>query len=143
MSVTFGAMGSAIYSRLGTVSYTYHTNGTATTSGTLPTYDSLAPQATTPPYIVFQYGAGVDGYYFGTVANESDDYIVKVISDRGYPSAQAHGIYEQLHSALQNAPLSISGNQLIRCRRTAPIKYQDRDGYWHIGGLYRIDTYQS
>ena len=143
MSVTCGAMGSAIYSRMGTVVYTYRTNGTATTTGTLPTYDSLAPQGTNPPYVVFQYATGVDGYAFGTVAFESDDYIVKVISDRGYPSAQAHGIYEQVHDALQDAALSISGNQLLRCRRTAPIKYRDADGYWHVGGLYRIDSQES
>ena len=142
MTATFGAMGSALYSALGTVSYTYNTNGTATTTGTLPTYDSEAPQGTNPPYVIFQFGAGVDSYKFGDWADESDDYIVKAISDRGYPK-QAEGIYEQVHNALQDAALSISGNQLIRCRRTAPIKYRDADGYWHVGGLYRIDTHES
>lgn len=143
MSDTFGAMGTALYSRLGTVSYTYHTNGTATTSGTLGTYDSLAPQGTNPPYVIFQFADSLDEYKWGAAHGESQDFIVKAVSDRGYPNAQAHGIYAQTHGALQDAPLSVNGNVLLRCRRISRIRYQDPDKYWHVGGVYRIDVWET
>lgn len=68
----FTAIGSAIYARLGTVQYTYLTNGTVTTTGTLGLYESLAPQnpSTNPPYVIYQYQAGFDTYTFGTRAGE-------------------------------------------------------------------------
>lgn len=138
---TFNALGSAIYARMGTVVYTYNTNGTVTTSGTLGCYDGQAPQGTNPPYVIFQFGAGGDEYKFSGDHGESQDYILKVVSDRYYPSAQAQGIYAQAHNELQDAPLSVSGNTLLRCRRTTRLKYQDSDRYWHVGGFYRIDTW--
>lgn len=141
MTASFNAMGSALYARMGTVVYTYTTNGTATAMGTLGFYDTLAPQASTPkPYLVFQHMTGADEYLFGAEAGQADEYMLKVISDRNY-AAQAQGIYDQAHSVLQDAPLSIASNQLLRCRRTAPVKYQDTDHFWHVGGLYRIDTW--
>lgn len=146
MTNSFSALGSALYSRLGTVSYTYNTNGTATATGTLGTYYALAPQNTNPPYVIVQMASALDDYTFGTATNkhgESMDYIVKVISDRYGPTAQAYGIYGQVHDALQDAPLSVAGNQLLRCRRTSRIEYMDSEKYWHVGGLYRIDVWET
>ena len=146
MTNSFSAIGSALYSRLGTASYVHNTNGTATTSGTLGTYYALAPQGVNPPYIIVQLASALDDYTFGTAANKhgfDSDYIIKVISDRYYPTAQAYGIYGQLHNYLQDAPLSVTGHQLLHCRRTSLIEYLDSDGYWHVGGLYRLNAWET
>jgi hypothetical protein len=140
---SFAAMGSAIYARLGTVSYTYPSSGTTTTTGTLGTYDTLAPQqGAAAPYIIFQLQDSLDLYTFGTVAGESTDYLVKAISNRQTPN-QAITIYDQAHEALQDAPLSIAGGYPLRVRRTNRVMYRDNDGFWHIGGVYRVDSWDS
>lgn len=143
MSDQFSALGSALYARLGTVQYTYRTNGTVTVTGTLPTYDSLAPQGTNPPYVIFQLASSLDRYQFGGDAGESADYLIKVVSDRQYASAQAFGIYHQAHTQVQDAPLVVANNQLLRCRRSSRFQYPDAEQYWHVGGYYRIDTWQT
>jgi hypothetical protein len=148
MSNSFSAIGSALYARLGTVVYAYTTNGTATATGTLGTYYALAPQnpMTSPPYIIVQLASSLDDYTFGTADNkhgESTDYIIKVVSNREWPTAQAYGIYGQAHDALQDAPLTVAGNQLLRCRRTSRIEYMDSDRFWHVGGLYRLDIWET
>ena len=146
MTNSFSAIGSAIYARLGTVSYTYNSNGTATVTGTLGTHYAIATQNSNPPYVIFQMASALDDYVFGTAANrhgESMDYIVKVVTDRYDPTEQAYGIYGQTHDALQDAPLSVAGNQLLRCRRTSRIEYQDSEKYWHVGGLYRLDIWET
>ncbi len=51
----YQAMGSALYGVLGTIQYTYLTNGTVPTTGTLPTRDTLVKQSTNPPYVIYQH----------------------------------------------------------------------------------------
>lgn len=145
MTNSFSAIGSALYSRLGTVSYTYTGNGTVPITSTLGTYYALAPQnpTTNPPYVIVQMASALDDYAFGDYHSESMDYIVKVVSDRMWPTAQAYGIYGQTHDALQDAPLTVAGNQLMRCRRTSRIEYMDNEKYWHVGGLYRLDVVET
>lgn len=143
----FAAMGSAIYGRLGTVQYTYSTGGTATATGTLGLYDTLAPQVGgTPPYVIFQLQSSVDDYVMGTgssIAGESADYLVKVVSNRQYASQQAFAIYNTVHANLQDAPLTIVGGYPLRVRRRRRVEYRDLDGYWHVGGIYRIDRWNT
>lgn len=143
MANEFQAMGSALYGTLGTVQYTYRTSGTVTTTGTLGCYDTLSPQNGTPPYVIFQLQASLDQYTFGTKSGESADYMVKVVSDRRYPSMQAYAIYDQTHEVLQDAALSISGSYPLRCRRKSRFGYQDAEAYWHVGGIYRIDSWET
>ena len=143
MANEFQAMGSALYGALGTIQYTYYTNGTATASGTLPVSDTLALQATNLPYIIFQIQDSLDTYLFGTKSGESADYLVKVVSNRQTPSAQAYGIYDHLHEVLQDAPLSIAGSYPMRVRRRSRLGYQDPDKFWHVGGVYRIDSFET
>jgi Protein of unknown function (DUF3168) len=139
----YAAIGSALYGRLGTVQYSYSSNGAGTVTGSLGCYDTLAPQGGTPPYVIFQLQAGRDEYLFGTNSGRSVDYLVKAISDRHYASMQAQGIYATAHDNLQDAPLSISGGYPLRCRRMSDVYYRDTDGYWHVGGIYRIDFWHS
>lgn len=138
-------MGSAIWGRLGTVQYTYSTSGgTATTTGTLGVYDAQAPQGANPPYITYQLQDSLDQYIFGGNSGESADYLVKVVSDRKTPSAQAYRIAGQFHAALQDAPLTIAGGYPLRVRRISRVApYQDGDKFWHTGYLYRIDRWNT
>ena len=138
MANNFALVGSAITARLGTVQYTYTANSGSVTTGSVALYNTRAPQETQPPYIVFQHAAGVDEYTFDT-HGESLDYIVKVVSNRAYPGAQAYPIYAAAHDALQDAPLSITGATVLRCRRQSRFEYKDEKGYSHTGGVYRID----
>lgn len=140
--ISFAAMGSAIMGRLGTVQYVYPTSGTVTTTGALGTYDTLSWQGTATPYLIFQLQDSLDLYTFGTVSGESADYLVKAVSNR-QTAAQAQAIYDQAHAALQDAPLSIAGAYPLRVRRISRVQYQDTDKYWHIGGVYRIDAWNS
>jgi hypothetical protein len=141
--MSYTAMGSAIYGKLGTVQYTYPTNGTATTTGALGLYDTQAPQGSAPPYLIYQVQSTLDLYTFGSKSGESADYFVKVVSNRQDPTAQAFAIYDQMHSVLQDAALSLSGGYSFRCRRSSRRQYQDADKFWHVGGIYRIDTWSS
>lgn len=135
-------MGSALYGRLGTVQYTYPTHGTVTTTGTLGTYDTLSLQGTATPYVIFQLQASLDTYTFGTVSGESADYLVKVVSNR-QTAGQAFAIYDKAHQVLQDAPLTIVGSYPLRVRRRSRVQYRDQDGFWHVGGIYRIDRWNS
>lgn len=134
----FALLGSAIVARLGTVQYTYTANSGSATTGSVGVYNTLGPQGSAVPYIVFQQAAGSDEYTFNT-RSESLDYIVKAVSNRTYPGAQAYPIYGGAHDALQDASLSVSGYTVLRCRRMSRFEYRDQDGYWHVGGTYRID----
>lgn len=141
MADDFGALGSAIYARLGTVQYTYRTSGTVTTTGTVGVYDTLAPQGGSVPYVVFQFMASRDEYKFAGGHGDSVDVMVKAVTYKNYPSMQAQPIYAQAHGNIQHATLTVNGTNLLRLERSSRIKYQDPDGYWHIGGLYRVDTW--
>lgn len=143
---SISAVGSALYSRLGTVQYTYNNGGTVPVTGTLGTYDTLAPQnpTTNPPYVIFQLMADVGEYTFGTANGQSMDWLIKVVSNRLYPSQQAYSLYNQAHGNVQNAPLSVTGYTVQRCRRQTQIApFREANGYWHVGGIYRVDIWQS
>ncbi len=135
-------MGSALYGRLGTVSYTYPTSGTATTSGTLALHDTLAVQGSAVPYVIFQLQASLDEYTFGTVSGESADYLVKSVSNR-QTALQGQVIYNTTHANLQDATLTIVGSYPLRVRRRSRVQFRDGDGYWHVGGIYRIDRWNT
>lgn len=143
----FQAMGSALYGVLGTIQYTYKTNGTVTvsgTAGTLPVRDTQVIQGANPPYVIYQLQDSIDMYTFGAKAGESCDYLVKVVSDREWPTMQAYPLYDQLHDVLQDAALSIAGGYSLRCRRVARVApYLDDSKRWHVGGIYRMDFWHS
>jgi hypothetical protein len=119
------AMGSAIRSMIDTAS-------------TVPVYYALAPQGSACPYIVFQRQAGRDEYSF-TGRMVSADYVVRVVSDRNWPT-QAATLYDTLHDSIQDGLGTVTGLRTLRFRRQSTIEYRDGDGYWHAGGLYRVDV---
>jgi hypothetical protein len=126
MATDFQAIGSALYSALG---------GTA---GTV--YYGLAPQGQAPPYILVARQSGADEYTF-TSSGVSADYLVKAVSNREWPGAEAYPRYAIAHALIQNKSLTVTGYQALRCQRTTTVEYRDQQGYWHVGGVYRIDIH--
>ena len=129
MANDFTAFASAVYTALG---------GTAANP---PAYYAIAPQGSTPPYTVFQRMSASDEYTFDS-RGVGADYMVKVISNRQWPG-EAYNAYGSVHTAIQNAALSISGYTALRCERRTTIEYQDNDRFWHVGGIYRIEGWQT
>lgn len=121
------AFGSAIYSRL-------------SSQGTIGVYNTLAPQGTAAPYCIFQRQQGQDEHNFGNDKGITTDYVVKVVSSHKY-IGEAQSLYGHIHTAMEDAPLSATGLTFLRCRRRSTISYPDPDGYWHVGGIYRIDAW--
>lgn len=123
----FAALGSAIRSQLGT-------------AFGASVYYALKPQGVgVYPVIIFQRQSALDGYTFGPNGDEvSADYVVKVVGQDAYPT-QLYGLYGSVHAKLQDASLSVTGWTALRCARQSTIEYRDGDGYWHVGGVYRID----
>ncbi len=125
MANDIAAFGSALYGHLDN-------------AATVPVYMALAPQGSTPPYCVMQRMAANDSYTF-TSHEVKSRYAVKVVSNRQW-AGEAINIYSHIHEAMQNANLSITGFQLLRCERETTIEYIDPDRYWHVGGVYRIEA---
>ena len=108
-------------------------------------FNSLAPQGTEPPYIVFQAMSKVDDYFAYTGRGGSAVYMVKAIDRSPWPKG-AGDIDTQIDSVMQDASLSITGHALLTCRRESDIYLIDDQAgvtYQHIGGLYRINAEQS
>ena len=129
MANDFSAFASAVYAAIG---------GTAATPAA---YYALAPQQATPPYTVFQRMSGSDEYTF-TSGGVGADYMVKVISNRQWPG-EAYAAYGSVHAVLQGKQLSMTGYTALRCERRTTIEYQDNDRFWHVGGIYRIEGWES
>lgn len=106
-------------------------------SGTLAFYYSKAPLTVKPPFGIIDFNNGSDDYTFTDNGLEST-YQIKVISDQTFPF-EAASLYADVHTLIQDAPLTFSDFYLMQCRRTSPIQYQDPQGFWHIGGIYEID----
>jgi hypothetical protein len=129
MANDFTALGSALYSKLG---------GTAASPAV---YYALAPQGSTPPYVIVQRLNAVDEYTFSG-EGVSADYVVKVISNRQWP-VEAWNAYGTVHSTLQGASLSITGFSALRCERRSTVEYIDPERFWHVGGVYRVEAWAT
>lgn len=108
-------------------------------------FNSLAPQGTEPPYVVFQAMSKVDDYFAYTGRGGSAVYMVKAIDRSPWPKS-AGDIDTQIDSVMQDASLSITGHSLLTCRRESDLYLIDDQAgiiYHHIGGLYRIVADQS
>lgn len=108
-------------------------------------YNSVAPQETEPPYVVFQAMSEVDDDYSFSGRGEDAVYMAKAISRSPWPK-EANTINTQINALLQDATLSITGYAQLLCRRTEAV-FMDEDlggdTYTHIGGMYRITADES
>jgi hypothetical protein len=128
----FTALGSALYTAIGTAL------GTVTP---LAVYQGLAPQGSAPPYAVFNQQTARDEYTF-TSRGISASYQVKIVSNRQFAN-EAQLAYDRVHRSLQDAPLTVTGYNLLRMRRETTIQFMDPDRFWHVGGVYRIDIQEA
>lgn len=130
---------------LDTAVYTVLNIEAVTNEATGGVFNSLAPQETAPPYVVFQAMSKVDDYFAFTGRGGSAIYMIKAIDRSPWPKI-AGDIDTQIDSAMQDASLSITGHSLLSCRRESDIYLVEDQGgvtYQHVGGLYRILADQS
>ena len=130
MSDVFGAMGSALYSKLaaGTVLTTL-LGGTAI-------YNALAPQGATPPYVIFTT-SGSDDNSSPRRARTHLVTIKTVTTDQ----ANAESIDSQIDALIHEATLTITGWGNYWTSRESDIAYEQVAGnviYWHRGARYKI-----
>lgn len=122
-------LGSAIYS-------------TIDAATTLNVYQDIAPQGTPPPYVVFSHQNARDEYTF-TSHGIAADCLVKVVDDTTW-STPAQRAYDTLHAAIQDAKPSYSDKTALRFRRDAIVTpHRDTAGYWHVGGVYRVEVHDN
>ena len=129
MSDVISQMGSAIYARLD-----------GQLSGSV--YHLIAPQGAAYPFTVYQLQSALDEYTFDSGVF-SADYVVKAVSNRQWPT-EAITLYGSAHTAMQAQSLTMVGYQCVRCERSSVISpYRDPDGYWHVGGIYRVEAWET
>ena len=131
----FSVIGSAVASYLG-LGDGYGDGHGDWLGGGIPGFSAARSQ---PPYVVYSFQSGPDVYTWDGEEAQTE-YQVKAVSNREYPT-EATRVYARVHEVFQDAPLvTPSGVSLLRCRRTASVKYQDPKRFWHVGGIYRIDV---
>lgn len=108
-------------------------------------FNQLAPEGTTPPYVIFQHASKADDYFAFTKRGAEAVYIVKAVSRSPWPK-EASTIDTQIDTLLQDATLTITGYSRLYCRRESDFDLRENsDGeiYQHIGGLYRVIADES
>jgi len=133
MTALFNSLGSALYTKLagGTALITALGGGTAI-------YDTLAPQGTATPFLVFAHQAGGDDNTSPRRAR-SLVYLVKAVSTSG--PLEGAEIDAQADSLLHKGTLTVTGWGNYWIARETDVAYTEESGgvlYWHRGGLYRI-----
>jgi len=127
------AMGSALYSTLAA--------GTAlvTALGGTAIYDTIAPQGTDPPYVVFFFSGGGDDNTSPSRAR-SLVYTVKTV---GTAKLETEEIDTQVDALLHLKTLTVDSGAWVNywTARTTDVAYVEDVGgelIWHRGGQYRI-----
>jgi hypothetical protein len=107
-------------------------------------FNTIAPQGTGTPYVVFKFVSKVDEHSFnGRFADAV--YAVKVVTDRPWPK-DAEDVDTQIDTLMEDAALSITGFSTIYCRRESDFDLTEEMGgkfFTHVGGLYRIMADQA
>ncbi len=110
--------------------------------GSLGMFDTLAPQGSSTPLVVYKYMGGGDDNTTQTRAR-SVVYMVKAIAENLDTAQQ---IDDKIDAALHNQELTISGWGNWWTARESDVAYaEDSAGVlvWHVGGLYRIRIEES
>lgn len=108
----------------------------ALSAGTVTWYRDVAPGTAEPPFGVWSLQSGTDAYDFGG-SFTIFDYNVRIIDDTEW-STRAEGLAADAGTLIQNVPLTIPGFEHLECRRSAPVHFRDPDGFWNVGGIYRV-----
>ena len=119
----------------------YDTLNTQTVNEAAPggVFNTLAPQGTLFPYIIFQLVSKIDDHTFNGRFAEAV-YMVKAVADSPWPYA-ASTIDTAIDTALEDTSLTVTGYTHLLCRRTSDFdNVEDLNGkiIHHVGGYYRI-----
>lgn len=108
-------------------------------------YNTIVPQGSAAPYVVFSEQASVDHHTVGRAsAWELVTYQVKALTESQAPatsSEAAEAIRAAIDLLLNDGTLTVAGYSLMVCRRVNRIKYPEVfDGLvvWHVGSTYQI-----
>jgi hypothetical protein len=135
---SMNAAGSAIYAKLAATS--------ALTSllaaGTASVFETLAPENTDPPYVVFQEQAPSTPQrtLARGIGYENALYTVKVIT-QSLSMKTAGEIADQIDAALDNATLTMTGYTVMSIHRIQNVSYPEfveGKRFNHRGAVYRL-----
>jgi hypothetical protein len=127
----------AIYTRLSADSTL-----TALLSSAGAIYHQVAPQTAQTPFIVFHKQSGVPTWQFAGAHIQGDVWTVKAV-DRSSSASRAEDISARADVVLTDAPLAVTGNDLLAVYRESDIDYPesvDGETYRHVGFLARLVT---
>lgn len=130
----FGAMGSALYSKLAGDS------GLVSELGGSAVWDTLVPQGEGTPYVVFQYQGGGDENS-SPVRTRDLVYTVKTVASGFSGKAQAEVIDGLVDDLLHMGTLTLTGWSCWWLARETDVAYTELAGgtvFWHRGGTYRV-----
>ena len=120
--------------------YTTLTGGTALVAklGGTAIYNTLAPQETALPYVVFNKGAGTEA---NSSPRRAQDYVytVKAVSTTHKEAGEIDDLVDDL---MHDGTLTVTGWNDYWCRRESDVAYAEPAGdgklVWHQGAQYRI-----
>lgn len=138
-------MGDDPINAIETALYSTLAAGTALTTalGGTAIYNTLAPQGTSYPYVIFKFQGGGDDNTSSTRAR-SPLYLVKAVSTTG--KKNAGDIDDEVDNLLHGHELTVTGWGNWWTAREADVSYAEDSGgvlIWHVGGLYRIRIEKS
>ncbi len=105
-------------------------------------FHRVAPPGARAPYVILHRQAETDDWTFAGPALEHDLWMVKGVS-RGSSSNAADAIAAAIKTALNDAPITVTGYALLQLRRQSKIDYGESaegETHHHVGGLYRVDV---
>jgi hypothetical protein len=125
----------ALYTRLA---------GDGALTGLLATPTSIfhrrAPRDAPTPFIVLDKQAGTPSYASGAIDINDELWLVKAV-DRSSSATAAETIAARVDTVLRDAPITVTGRNLMWLRRDSDVDYLEEDqadAYQHVGGLYRL-----
>lgn len=129
------------YLAIGSAMYTLLDSATS-----LPVYNERAPQGTVTPYVIFNRQDARDTYTMSGKPSINADYVVKVVSADYGPTA-AQSAYDSLHGSINHGgTVTVNGYTLTHFERQSTIQYQEPitgGGFWHVGGIYRVQVWEA
>ena len=107
-------------------------------------YFQQAPQDATYPLVVFFKSSGTPRWSFAGDPARADLWTVKGIATGASSASKAEDIDAAIEAALRDAPLAITGRDLLlKPLRESDVDFPEDDGgtlYRHAGGTYRLVT---
>ena len=107
-------------------------------------HEGVAPQRTPYPFLVYNQQAG--DYEYDTTKVKIEASFSFFVFSRN--QVEAHNLDQLVMNVLQDAPLSVSGQSTLFCRRVMDVPIPpdiDEEGkkIFQVGGLYEVWTDQT